>query len=745
MRTHNSPIYTGSTSQAYPATSSNPQLQDDPAAIVHLPHDTYTGESSDMTTLRQRLDAYKSQIHLPQQPKHWSLMEKIRSSVKGPVDPAKVSSSEVKQFLKGWAQEAVQAGDTELADARKTAAKQISKLLDGKSDILKLQTTKLDNLPDIFDHPAIARQLRHIDISNCKNLTELPASMLRLPKLHLLSVNRCPISRLPEFGDMPALRSLFLSGNQLKDLPESIGQLTNLKTLDLANNQISKLPESIGKLSQLNELKVNDNALRKLPDSIGQLTQLTSVDLCKNQLTSLPESIAELSKLQSLYLINNYFKVLPDCITCLPVLEALTISNNTPGRSISIPDTIGALPLTSLSFRNADFTELPEAITAMKTLKKLYLPYSRLTDLPASIGNLTGLTDLELYGSENLTLLPKELASLPALRNIDLEGCPLAPRSQHVVDKMVETRQDNKANIRFSILPPPYLQFIPKRLLHHAVDRWLALSPEQHEQWSQLGQNRNHDEVDAREFNSWLTRMEYVKDYDHSHTRLQLMTRMDKLLSAMNQALMTSGQQALSPFLAIAHEATASCTDRITVGLNNMELELVSQQAESGALNVNELTALAREMFVTDQTREFANNKVRELRQQGKNDIDEIEVHLAYQVGLKQQLQLTLGSQDMTFSDLSMVTTEDIQTAADQIRQQLSDPDQMLAHYAQWTPLHKYVERAHADELQAIKDKLDTLADEALDAGDWAALEALKPQREHMLNDFYASKIKELL
>jgi internalin A len=42
--------------------------------------------------------------------------------------------------------------------------------------------------------------------------------------------------------------------NQLKELPESIGNLINLTELTLNNNRLNELPESIGSLTNLTEL-----------------------------------------------------------------------------------------------------------------------------------------------------------------------------------------------------------------------------------------------------------------------------------------------------------------------------------------------------------------------------------------------------------------------------------------------------------------------------------------------------------
>ena len=54
---------------------------------------------------------------------------------------------------------------------------------------------------------------------------------------------------------------LSLRGEALRELPESIGQLSSLTTLSLSNNQLRELPRSIGQLSNLTGLSLRNNQL----------------------------------------------------------------------------------------------------------------------------------------------------------------------------------------------------------------------------------------------------------------------------------------------------------------------------------------------------------------------------------------------------------------------------------------------------------------------------------------------------
>jgi leucine-rich repeat protein SHOC2 len=60
-------------------------------------------------------------------------------------------------------------------------------------------------------------------------------------------------------------KKLDLSGQNLTELPDSIGQLYSLVKLDLNNNQLVRLPEEIGNLTRLNKLYLSNNQLKALP------------------------------------------------------------------------------------------------------------------------------------------------------------------------------------------------------------------------------------------------------------------------------------------------------------------------------------------------------------------------------------------------------------------------------------------------------------------------------------------------
>ena len=106
---------------------------------------------------------------------------------------------------------------------------------------------------------------------------------------------------------------LDLSGQHLKNLPESIGNLKKLQILDLNENELSYLPKSIKNLEKLRGLNLSNNNFEKLPKLIGSFEWLIVLRLYDNKLKSLPESIVNL-KLKHLDIRKNPITALPKSI-----------------------------------------------------------------------------------------------------------------------------------------------------------------------------------------------------------------------------------------------------------------------------------------------------------------------------------------------------------------------------------------------------------------------------------------------
>jgi Leucine-rich repeat (LRR) protein len=79
------------------------------------------------------------------------------------------------------------------------------------------------------------------------------------------------------FGDLKHLTKLFLQGREnLKELPQSIGNISSLSILDLYYcKSIESLPTTLGDLKHLTKLLLEGcENLKELPQSIGNNSSL---------------------------------------------------------------------------------------------------------------------------------------------------------------------------------------------------------------------------------------------------------------------------------------------------------------------------------------------------------------------------------------------------------------------------------------------------------------------------------------
>ncbi|KAK8260496.1 hypothetical protein V6Z12_D13G125200 [Gossypium hirsutum] len=81
--------------------------------------------------------------------------------------------------------------------------------------------------------------------------------------------------------------------NELGGLPDEIGKLKKLQFLDLSNNftKLRELPNTLGELTDLTELYLNNNEICALPDTFGRLEKLMILKLEQNPLVVPPPDI----------------------------------------------------------------------------------------------------------------------------------------------------------------------------------------------------------------------------------------------------------------------------------------------------------------------------------------------------------------------------------------------------------------------------------------------------------------------
>ncbi len=325
---------------------------------------------------------------------------------------------------------------------------------------------------------------------NRRSITTIPDGILNLENLVLLKIwlrySNDWIRKLKGIKEL----ELDLSFNQLKTLPEAVGNLTNLTELNLRENQLKTLPESVGNLTNLTELNLRENQLETLPESVGNLTNLTGLDLSFNQLKTLPEAVGNLANLTELDLSNNELKTLPESVGNLANLTRLYLSNN---ELETLPESVGNLTnLTELYLIGNELETLPESVGNLTNLTELYLSFNELEILPEAVGNLTNLTGLDLIGNQ-LETLPKAVGNLTNLTRLDLSynQLKILPEAVgnltnltelYLSNNQLETLPEavgNLTNLTELYLSNNQLETLPEAVVNLTNLTWLYLSNNQ--------------------------------------------------------------------------------------------------------------------------------------------------------------------------------------------------------------------------------------------------------------------------
>ncbi|MGL3104826.1 NEL-type E3 ubiquitin ligase domain-containing protein [Bradyrhizobium sp. BR 1432] len=531
---------------------------------------------------------------------------------------------------------------------------------------LDVDNNRLTSLPDTLP-PA----LQYLTIGR-NQLTSLPATLPE--RLQTLAVGFNHLTSLPD--TLPAgLRDLDVRGNRLTSLPDTLP--ARLQILYVGGNQLTGLPATLPE--GLQTLAVGANHLTSLPETLP--ADLQELHVSGNRLTSLPETLP--ARLQILAVSRNQLTSLPD--TLPPELEGLEADGN---RLISLPESLPT-ELRLLSVRENRLTDLPE--TLPPELQRLNAHGNRLTSLPESLP-----AELQvLEASDN------RLASLPESLLTQLgSGCiayleinPLPERVRMNLATALNTPGYVGPQVFFSM--DEGMAETHARPLPEVVADWLDEVPESLADW----QNFTNEEG-APEYARFLDRLRNTVNYGNPQFR-------QAVVEDLRQA--ASRPQLRQQYFQLAFGASERCEDRITLTWNAMQTARLNADVEDGAYDnrLGDLVEQGRVLFRLDALEQIAREKVSSLR-----FVDEIEVYLAYQVKLRERLELRHIAPDMRFFGVSWVTEYDLSTAERRVRdgETRGFADYLATRWHPWeTVLRRIAPQAH----EQMQDRLvDAMAEQ---------------------------------
>ncbi|HCO8214400.1 TPA: hypothetical protein OB766_000414 [Escherichia fergusonii] len=516
--------------------------------------------------------------------------------------------------------------------------------------------------------PVLPASLRVLDTSS-NELTVLPELPHSLRTLNVLS------SWLTTLPDLPAsLEMLYVSSFLLTTLPDLPASLTKLVVS--YNEHLTALPELPDSLRTLDASFNHLTALPELPDS------LRTLDAPFNHLTDLPPLPASLENLQ---VFNNQLTSLPDLP---PSLKVLSVGGNWLISLPNLPPTLTSLnvyccPLVGLSA----FPALPVSLTSLVAYN---IPLTTLPDLPPSLTRLN-------VRSNHLTTLPDLPATLTSLEVSDnyLSALPPLPASLQGQDVGFSDQRTGSSALASAIVP-----WYPEKRPEIVCPAWFPRAAEEN----------------AHAFTEFLKLLD-----DNTCARSPVFR--GRVAAWLDELLITPELCTLS--FAIAQEASATCTDRAALGWNNMQVgRLLFHAVRNEQTTADAFITLARQIFRLRQTERIAGEKVLALTA-AHEDMDEIEVYLAYQTRLKVPLGLPdCLAPEMQFGFLARVTPEDINIAAETVL--LAEEGEFGNWLNNWEPCQQFLlKRMSEDEREELterriavySEKLEELRLEFRDAG----------------------------
>lgn len=224
-----------------------------------------------------------------------------------------------------------------------------------KLELLDLSYNKLKQLGDVALKCESLRtlNLRHNAIVDIP--INLHKCLMQLENLNL-ACNR--LNALPSLSGLTKLKTLDISYNQMKLLPDTLSQLISLENLLFGSNEIATIPEGISNLKNLKNFQGDNNMIETLPSEVSVYKKLEVFNVSRNQIKEFPMGLCRAVNLKVLNLSHNRLREIPSVITKL----TKTVFNFSHNQLCTLPYQLAHMNLfdNQINIRNNPLDCLPE-------------------------------------------------------------------------------------------------------------------------------------------------------------------------------------------------------------------------------------------------------------------------------------------------------------------------------------------------------------------------------------------------
>lgn len=462
--------------------------------------------------------------------------------------------------------------------------------------------------------------------------------------------------------------------------------------------RLPRLPEAVD-FSHVARLALRNMSLLEIePAFLQRFSRVHSLDLRGNLLTAVPPSIEQLVELGELNLAENHIVLTHEGsqrLAALHRLESLDLHGNLLGRA---PEVRALRRLRVLNMRTTGLREVPVALLESPTLSLIDLRENGISELPDAALQLIRRDPSRVY----------------------LHGNPLSPRAVRQLHGLMD-------NLPAAVLPvrghEASLEAARLRYLDGVApnDRSHRLA-----QWSNLAAEEGAQDL-FRFFADFSQSADFQRQPPEMSRRVWGIIEACELNGEVREAVF---QQAAGP---------RSCADQMLLILSALEVRTLAAQRTVGLEGVyamRPLLQLGRELFRLDQVDRIASLHIQQMRRSDPyRAIDEVEVHLAYRVGLAHALGLPGQPSTMNYSYISGVSRHDLELARLEVG--LAENGEALSRsMAERDFWQQYLQRLYGDRFEAMNvpfhERLEVIFDQREQMSDQAfreSVEALQAER----------------
>jgi len=439
---------------------------------------------------------------------------------------------------------------------------------------------------------------------------------------------------------------------------------------------LPELPEQVS-FAHIHELSMMGLGLRNVPTAfLSAFPRLQVLELASNQLTRVPAQLERMAHLRELDLFGNNIT--------LDATQALSLGH-----------------CTALEYVNLSYNPLGRTFPLYRLgrLSRLHLRSTGINQFPPALMDRMELVSADLRDNQ-ITELPSRFHRSPVWvsSNVLLEGNPLS----------ADARLRLQLFMQVHALPLEEEVEVPSSSMRQ---RWLDAADgvnrsEQSSAWDEL-----ECEPGSRDFFHLVRRMQETAEF--RSRRQALANRVWTMITAMRD------HATLREELLRRASEDLTCQDSVTLCFSNLELRMLVWRARMDAAAGDQqqaLVTLGRGLWRLDEVERIALEDIQARRADG-GDPDEVEVGLAYRVGLRDSLELPAQPGDMLFEEVAGVDAQRLERARERVLA-AETTEQLAASLLQREFWEEHLVRHHGERLEAFNAPYQERSNALMDAAD---------------------------